>query len=438
MSGLFEPSVHVGIMSSSVVDFVLEGDYILKQNGKHYQGQLSAKIDTLKKISFDNTHFDVLEFESNASTFELKNVTIGKNFHWQQTENQRFEGNLKIIVEQDTLTAINVVNVEDYLKSVISSEMSATSSLELLKAHAVISRSWLISQIQNKQKKTESKMSYNDSNEIICWYDHDDHQNFDVCADDHCQRYQGITRETTPTVNIAINQTEGQVLCCEGKICDARFSKSCGGMTEAYEYCWDNTPHKYLVKLADRANPKLNIDLTDNQNAESWIFDKSIESFCNTTNPAILSQVLNTYDQKTKDFFRWKVVYAQEELSKIIKDKSGLDFGNIINITPIKRGVSGRIYKLKIEGEKKSVIVGKELEIRRWLSPSHLYSSAFVVNRIVDEGKISFEFNGAGWGHGVGLCQIGAAVMASKGYSYDQILSHYYPNTDLKTNYGQS
>ena len=314
--------------------------------------------------------------------------------------------------------------------------MSATASLELLKAHAVISRSWLLNKLRIENEKLKNTMPSNSAansqfsilnSQFIKWYDHEAHKNFDVCADDHCQRYQGITRASTEIVKEAIHATRGQVLTYNGQICDARFSKCCGGAFEEFQYCWEDVKHPYLVKQRDSKTTAFLPDLRMETEAEKWI-RSSPEAFCNTTENKILSQVLNNYDQETTDFYRWKVEYTQEELAKLIFQRSGIDYGQVIDLIPIERGTSARISKLKIIGTKKTLIIGKELEIRRTLSPSHLYSSAFVVDKTEVKNGIPGKFilTGAGWGHGVGLCQIGAAVMGEQGYAYDEILLHYY------------
>ena len=393
-------------------------------------------------------------------TFLLKNVRIGIGFHWDRLEDQEFEGTLEIRDNADgTQTAINRLDVEDYLSSVITSEMSATSSLELLKAHAVISRSWVLKPILHPQNAVQhcssvvqhSSTSNNSEREAlnhpeqpegllnasesehIVWYERDAHEGFDVCADDHCQRYEGITRrdehpEAATNVQKAIDATRGQVLMYDGKVCDARFYKSCGGATELFENAWANEHYPYLEAVRDEIGTPLP-DLTIEANAQEFI-RTSPSAYCNTNDARVLSQVLNNYDQETKDFYRWTVQYTQEELSEIIRERSGIDFGEILDLVPIKRGPSARLYEMQIVGSKRSMVIGKELEIRKWLSKSHLYSSAFVVDRS-EQGD--FILTGAGWGHGVGLCQIGAAVMADKGYSYEQILAHYFPGSELKT-----
>ena len=373
--------------------------------------------------------FEPMHEESDA--FELLNVTIGINFHWERKEDQRFMGALKIIVENEKLTGINVIHVEDYLTSVISSEMSATASLELLKAHAVISRSWLLAQIHKNKAITASQSLYSaftqTDQELIRWYDREDHTHFDVCADDHCQRYQGITRASTEMVRQAIAATRGQVLMWKGNICDARFSKCCGGAFEEFQYCWEGIKHPYLSKQRDSKTGSGLPDLRVESEADQWI-RTSPEAFCNTKDKKILSQVLNNYDQETTDFYRWKIEYKQDELSELILKRSGIDYGQILDLIPVERGTSGRLVKLKIRGSKRTMTIGKELEIRRTLSTSHLYSSAFVIDKadIVDDVPGRFILTGAGWGHGVGLCQIGAAVMGEQGYPYDTILLHYY------------
>jgi len=439
-----EPILEVGIVSGTEISFHFPNPYTIsgQSDDTTYSGNYTACFDT-NKIVFEGQLYSTLEFEpvtKDRIAFELFHVRIGINFHWERTEKQIFEGHLKFIVEDNQITAVNRIPLEAYLTSVISSEMSAKASAELLKAHAVISRSWLLSQIQQKGKNLLNHPNFTDNDtERIRWYDREDHTNFDVCADDHCQRYQGITRSGTPQVREAIRNTRGQILYSEKEeeVCDARFSKCCGGMLEEFQYCWEDSPKPYLLRLADQPLPPSGkiesneiLDLRVEENAKKWILT-SPTAFCNTTDKKILEQVLNNYDQETVDFYRWKVSYLKEELSQLIHERSGIDFGEIIDLIPMERGVSGRIIRLKIIGSKRNLIIGKELEIRRTLSTSHLYSSAFVVEKTVS----GFTFHGAGWGHGVGLCQIGAAMMGEKGFQYTEILSHYYPNTELKRLY---
>lgn len=444
-------------MSASNIEFILNGNFKTSE-GKHFTGKKEVTFNQ-NKLLFENETFDTLEFspENKNDSFDLIDVTIGINFHWERKENQRFKGTLKLIVENGQLTAINRIGVEDYLTSVISSEMSATASDELLKAHAVISRSWLLYPITTssqpspkerelpvtqQSKKTTTDAQFLPAGEaqqrILKWYERDAHTNFDVCADDHCQRYQGITRASTTAVELAIQATIGEVLVYNNEICDARFSKCCGGASETFENCWAPIHHPYLTKVVDNTEfpAGFESDLTIEQNAEKWIRENP-EAFCNTNNKKILGQVLNNYDQETMDFYRWKLQYTQSEISELILRRSGIDFGEIIDLIPIKRGESGRIIELKIIGTKQTLIVGKELEIRKWLSNSHLYSSAFVVDTFEITNGIpqKFTLTGAGWGHGVGLCQIGAAVMGEKGYYYKDILMHYFQNSELKKIY---
>lgn len=435
-----EPKVSVGIMFEPRIDFVLHGSFLWKKMSFNGIQNVSCEDG---KIHWNDSVYDELIFEpldDKANSFELVDVTIGINFHWERKENQRFKGALKFIVENNKLTAINVISVEDYLISVISSEMSATASAELLKAHAVISRSWLLAQIQKNKEIESSNTSYSAFSETadkcIKWYDREDHINFDVCADDHCQRYQGITRATTKNVEKAVNDTVGQVLMWDGKICDARFSKCCGGAVEEFQYCWEDVKHPYLVKLRDDSSGKKLPDLTKESESIKWIY-ASPDAFCNTTDKNILSQVLNNYDQETTNFYRWEVTYSQDELSNLILQRSGVDCGQIVDLLPIERGVSARLVKLKIVGTKLTRTIGKELEIRRTLSKSHLFSSAFVVEKsdFVDGIPQKFKLIGAGWGHGVGLCQIGAAVMGEQGFKYDQILLHYYVGAQINNLY---
>ena len=435
------PCVKVGIFNEPEVKFVLYGKY--RVGDTIAEGECLASVSG-GKVLWDGKEYDNVLFtpsDEENDCFELKDVTIGVNFHWERKENQKFRGALSLIVENDRVTAINVLSVEEYLLSVISSEMSATASLELLKAHAVISRSWLLAQIEKNKNIIKENTHYcachQDENELVKWYDREDHVNFDVCADDHCQRYQGITRASTQTVREAIKATWGQVLTYDGKLCDARFSKCCGGVYEEFENCWEPVHYPYLVARRDSEHPLDFPDLTVEENAKEWILS-SPQVFCNTTDAEILSQVLNNYDQETADFYRWKVEYSQEELSALIKNRSGIDYGEILDLVPVERGKSGRLVRMKIVGTKKQLTIGKELEIRRTLSPSHLYSSAFIVDKQdVNAAGVpqKFVLTGAGWGHGVGLCQIGAAVMGAKGYNYKEILLHYFIDANISTLY---
>ena len=436
-----EPKIKVGIMSAAEVKFILDGDFHVSDTT--VSGSQVATTDG-KSIIWNNKEYTELFFEpaNDEVSFWLEDVTIGVNFHWERKENQCFKGALKLIVENGKITPINILGVEDYLLSVISSEMSATASLELLKAHAVISRSWLLAQIDKNKRIVDAGEQYSavektSDDEMIKWYDREDHINFDVCADDHCQRYQGITRASTPEVAKAIEATRGQVLMDGENLCDARFSKCCGGVYEEFENCWEPIHYDYLAARRDGENETDFPDLTIEENAREWILTRP-EAHCNTSDAEILSQVLNNYDQETTDFYRWEVTYTQEEISKLVKERSGMDYGNIVDLEPIARGTSGRLYKLKIVGTNKTLTIGKELEIRRTLSPSHLYSSAFVVEKGENDANglpSTFTLKGAGWGHGVGLCQIGAAVMGAKGYNYKEILLHYFVDAEIKELY---
>lgn len=433
-------------MHQSEIIFRLNEKYLLAPNGTPYEAIQKVSYKEGKIWLNDELVDDeILFFEPvryHEASFELNDVTIGIQFHWERKEDQTFKGSLEIRIEDEKLVAINVLPLEDYLVSVISSEMSATSNVELLKAHAIISRSWLLAQTEKSKSISQSGKQYESisetDGEYIRWYDREDHLNFDVCADDHCQRYQGITRQSTSLVEEAIDETRGILLMDDGKICDARFSKSCGGISETFENVWEPEIHPYLQSIVD--NPTLadgfDADLTSEEAADKWIRN-SPEAFCNTHDKEVLSQVLNDYDQETADFYRWKLVYQQDDLAELISRKSGRDFGQIIDLIPFERGRSGRLKKLKIVGTKLSLTIGKELEIRKTLSESHLYSSAFVVDKLNVENGIPAQFalTGAGWGHGVGLCQIGAAMMGAKGYKYDEILLHYFRGAYLSKEY---
>lgn len=429
-----EPTIRVGIMSAERITAMLHGGYVIDGSDDRINGDVSAQYAD-GGILFNGVRYSVLRLTPVSESecfFTLCDVTIGVEFHWQRKEAQSFRGGIEFYAADGAVTVINNINAEEYLKSVISSEMNAHASLELLKAHAVISRSWLIAQISKKgtDAKNGGKGTRADGNEIVKWYDRDDHDLFDVCADDHCQRYQGITKAYIPTVKRAVEETRGEVLVSDGEICDARFSKCCGGATEEFGYCWEDKDVEYLKGVRDSADEAPLPDLTTECEAEKWIAAEP-EAFCNTSDGEILRQILNDFDMETNDFYRWQVRYSQQELSDIVRERSGIDFGTIESLTPLERGVSGRISRLRIDGSKRSMIIGKELEIRKTLSQSHLYSSAFTVKR--ENGD--FVIYGAGWGHGVGLCQIGAAVMGSKGYGYREILAHYYKGARVEAAY---
>ena len=437
-----QPDVTVGIVSAQKIHFSLNKPYLAK--GEKVLGEQVVEFSE-GGVLWNGNQYSQLTFhpQSADASFSLSDVTIGVNFHWERKETQTFLGTLRFVVESDKIVAINELPVEKYLESVISSEMSATSSLELLKAHAVISRSWLLAQMKKRREVAESGNNFfsftKKEDTLIRWYDREDHTLFDVCADDHCQRYQGITKETSPHVAEAIRQTKGQILMDGEEICDARFSKCCGGITEEFQYCWEDTPKTYLTAVRDIA---LGVEhtlpnLTNEEEAEKWIrFNRP--AFCNTQDKKILSEVLNDYDQETVNFYRWKETLSQEKLQQLIADKLKMDPGAILDMKAVERGKSGRISKLQLIGTEKTFTIGKELEIRRTLSDSHLLSSAFVVDKYdKDEQGVPqrFELIGAGWGHGVGLCQIGAAVMGEQGYHYDAILLHYYQGAEIKKLY---
>ena len=444
-----QPNVNVGIVSGQKIHFSLNKPYLAK--GEMVTGEQEVAFSE-GGILWNGNQYSSLTFhpQSADASFSLSDVTIGVNFHWERKETQTFLGTLHFVVESDKICAINELPVERYLESVISSEMSATSSLELLKAHAVISRSWLLAQMKKRREVAESGNNFfsfvKKDDRLIRWYDREDHTIFDVCADDHCQRYQGITKETSPHVAEAIRQTKGQILMDGDDICDARFSKCCGGVTEEFQYCWEDTPKNYLssvrdiiqgVKSVGSAAPAPLPSLQDEAAADAWIRSNP-PAFRNTTDKKILSQVLHDYDQETADFYRWKVTLTQEKLKQLLDEKLKMNFGDILDLQAEERGKSGRISKLRIVGTEKTFVIGKELEIRRALSDTHLYSSAFVVDRCdIDEKGVPqrFDIIGAGWGHGVGLCQIGAAVMGEEGFDYDAILLHYYQGAEIKKVY---
>lgn len=434
-----EPEISVGIVNAQEIHFTLNARFLAK--GETVSGNQQVSFEE-GGILWNGNVYRELTFTplDEDSSFSLYDVTIGINFHWERQETQSFIGTLKLVVYEGKITAINILPAEDYLTSVISSEMNATSSLEFLKAHAVVSRSWLLAQIEKRKAMSKKQGDFfsfvKTDTEYIRWYDREDHTIFDVCADDHCQRYQGITKATNQSVAEAVKATRGQVMMYKNSICDARFSKCCGGITEEFDTCWENKKYPYLTAVRDDKNDTAMPDLTIEEEADKWI-RSTPDSFCNTHDKHILSQILNNYDQETTNFYRWKVRYTQEEIAELIRTNTKCDYGQIIDLIPVERGKSGRISKLKIVGTLKTLIIGKELEIRRTLSDTHLFSSAFVVDKGPQQDDVPtwFELTGAGWGHGVGLCQIGAAVMGEKGYNYNDILLHYYKDADIRKLY---
>jgi len=437
------PTIEVGVMTAKTIEFQLNGFFRLMTGEKteNVKGLATISGDSAFVLNLGNKQYSSDDFlliepvnDNDDSCFELYHVVIGVQFHWEREETQRFKGKLKIFVENGMLTAVNILSLEDYLLSVISSEMSATSSIELLKAHAVISRSWLLAQIEKgKQLKDANyKTLIHTEDGYIRWYDREDHSRFDVCADDHCQRYQGITKVSAQQVYQAMNDTFGEFLTYNNAVCDARYHKCCGGIVEKFENVWEPIAHPYLTKVIDNDALPADYELEpmNEENARKWIVGNP-PSFCNTRDKQVLKQVLNDYDQETHDFYRWQVTISHEEVKNLLFSKIGVNVGDVLDLIPVERGVSGRIIRLKIIGTQKTIVIGKELEIRKALSKSHLYSSAFVVEKTDD----NFVLKGAGWGHGVGLCQIGAAIMSAKGYPYQAILAHYFPHSELKKLY---
>jgi stage II sporulation protein D len=432
-----EPKITVGIMDRQTeVSGRLDGDFRGDGFGP-LSGGFSAKVDTGMIVLFDAAHREITRSPSirlrglKDSCITLLNVTIGSRFHWERTEHQTFQGDLALLPRNDkTIAVINEIPLEDYLKSVISSEMSGAAPMEFLKAHAILSRSWLLAALDRKKKTKETSRSSEKitDEEVIRWYDREEHDLFDVCADDHCQRYQGITKIVSRQAEEAVRKTHGMVITYQDNICDARYSKACGGLTENFDTAWDDKQVPYLGSISDASVPHRPIKTEEE--ASAWILSAP-DAYCNTKEEGFLAKILPDFDRETKTFFRWRVEYFPSELEEILREKSGLDFGTLKEIVPIARGPSGRISRLKIVGSKKSIAVGKELEIRGWLSRTHLYSSAFVVT--MEGGR--FTFHGAGWGHGVGLCQIGAAVMATKGFSTEEILRHYFQGVKIQKVY---
>jgi stage II sporulation protein D len=446
-----EPKITVGIIDRQTeVTGHLGGNFHGDGFGP-VSGQFSGKVEAGMIVLFDEAHREIcrsplirltaqkdstlrlrqMPKASSGQAFTLFNVTIGNRFHWERMEDQTFQGDLILRPRKDgTIVAINEIPLENYLRSVISSEMSAEAPIEFLKAHAILSRSWLLAGLSRKEKTKETSIPAEKitEGEVIRWYDREDHDLFDVCSDDHCQRYQGITKIVSKQAEEAVRETRGMVITFQGEICDARYSKACGGITEEFDTAWDDKQVSYLTSISDA--PVSHQPVRTEEEGSVWILSEP-EAYCNTKDESLLNKILPNFDRETKSFFRWRVEYSRKELEEILREKSGFDFGTLQEIVTLSRGPSGRVSRLKIVGSKKSMVVGKELEIRRWLSPSHLYSSAFIV--AVEDDR--FIFHGAGWGHGVGLCQIGAAVMATKGFSAEEILRHYFRDVIIKKFY---
>jgi len=442
-----QPNINIGLVTGGELKFSLLGNYYQLGTQNLFSGNFSAVIQNGKiLLKGENGEFlfsSGITFKPenfNVELFKVFGVKIGIDFHWESAKDLIYAGSLKLIIEDNQLTAVNIAPLENYLEGVISSEMNPKSHLEFLKAHAVISRSWLLSQMENRKKQKKEKGAENtgDENEIIKWYDRGDHKNYDVCADDHCQRYQGLGKNVSEIVREAISETRGVALIQNDKIFDARYSKCCGGKTELFENVWSDAEKSQMPSIFDYKFPPDNFaeELESEQNAVEWI-NGLPEAFCNITDQEILEEILVEFDQKTKDFFRWEVEISQEKISNLLKEKLNIDFGDVLDLIPVERGASGRLIKLKIIGTKAEKTVGKELEIRRILSEKHLFSSAFVIEKLENKNGVpaGFVLRGAGWGHGVGLCQIGAAVMARQKYRFDEILAHYYPNIQIKRVY---
>jgi stage II sporulation protein D len=399
-------------------------------------GQLRGVEESGQELCFRQ---QILAQPEGDATFSISDVTIGVNFHWERRRQETFRGDLRALALSDnTLTAINEIGLEEYLVSVIASEMSAAAPLEFLKAHAVISRSWLAAMLGQKDKKAPARQlevsAGPPEGEIVRWYGREEHDNFDVCADDHCQRYQGLPESQAERAAEAVSATRGLFLIHGDEICDARYHKACGGLTEDFATAWEDAKVPYLTSVSDSVSDYPPVRTDDE--AEVWLHS-SPDAYCNTSDRAVLRQILPAFDQETPDFFRWQIAYSRPELEELIAVKTGRDVGTLLDLIPLARGPSGRIFRLQIRGRKASFIVGKELEIRRALSKSHLLSSAFTVSveRDTDGIPQRFTLQGAGWGHGVGLCQIGAAVMATRGFAAPEILRHYFRGAALQKLY---
>jgi len=440
-----EPVIRVGLLTAvPTVHISLSGSFVTSTGvpvteGAYTATQEDGAIILRGAVDFRGDRLLLSPVDPARGRFTVHGITIGIQFHWERQESQAFQGALSLTPSGDGITLVNEVQLETYLMSVISSEMSASSPAALLRAHAIVSRSWLLFQLCAPALSKPDSDARLEPDEIIRWYDRESHFEFDVCADDHCQRYQGITKAHSPAAFQAIQDTRGQALVFGGKVCDARYSKSCGGMTESYNAAWQDLSVPYLEPVYDGpGGPEgFSLPLTAEANANRWI-TSSPPAFCNVHSADLLARVLPGFDQETRDFYRWQVEYSQDEVSALLRSRIGIDFGVIVELKAVRRGDSGRIVVLRITGSKRSMTIGKELEIRRALSRSHLYSSAFVVETQRDPSiniPVKFKLKGGGWGHGVGLCQIGAAAMAEAGYHHNQILIHYFKGATIETLY---
>ena len=436
----YEPEIKVALLQNyKEARLNLKGSFILSGE-QTISGDIIVIVRQRGLVLCDPAGLEIVSGKAirlsaqNKAIFTVSDVKIGIDFHWQRSQEQSFNGNIFLAVASDSsFNLISEIKLEDYLESVISSEMSAEAPFEFLKAQAVVARSWLVAMLE-KKKTARSNTSSKTENEIIVWQDVNDHAGFDVCADDHCQRYQGVTRIISDNVREAIAATRGMFLVSGQEICDARYYKACGGQTDIFPTAWEDKSPDYLKSITDSMQQHPPIE--SEAEAEDWLSGRP-QAYCDTTDKDLLGKILPAFDQETLAFYRWKIIYSRQELEEIIRKKSGIDFGTLQNLIPLERGPSGRIFKLRIEGSNRTVVVGKELEIRRWLSQSHLLSSAFIVlkTKEVDGSVKSFTFTGGGWGHGVGMCQIGAAVMAAKGFKAEQILAHYFQGANLKKLY---
>lgn len=356
----------------------------------------------------------VLDTNNTSSHITVSNIMIGIQFHWQKHEDLDYRGIIEVgFNNQGKLVVINEIDLENYLVSVNSSEMTSDCPIGLLESQTVVARNTVLA--------TMGKHHYN--------------TNFHLCSDDHCQCYHGKKREQQVSRQ-AVENTWGRILLHGDEICDARYSKICGGIMEDYRYVWENRDIPYMVSGID-SDEEINYPANTEETAKELI-DTSLPAYCNTDLHKLPENLANLYS--TQNLFRWEVTYPREELESLISEKTGKDIGELQDIIPLERGDSGRLIYINLVGSDKTLKIGKELEIRRVLSKSHLYSSCFYVRKEMGtDGKVSrFILKGAGWGHGVGLCQVGATVMASKKIPYQKILEHYYKNTNLVSLYSRN
>lgn len=386
--------INVGILTTGAPVLRPVGDYDIRR--------LSDNQSEKDAVVYTPLHED--------SRLSLLNLKIGKEFHWQQTVEALLPGTVKVrLSPAGEWQTINSLPLEKYLQCVIGSEMNPAAPEEFLKAHCIISRSWALGKIRRTHKAGGNDAMFSD-NCISAWEDTADHSGFDVCSDDHCQRYQGLS-DMPSKIKKIVKDTEGMVLTdAEGNLADTRYSKCCGGKTELFSTCWQETDYPYLISQID---PYCDLSSLSAQKREK-----------------LLRDCFRRYDTSATISNEWELTVSRDEIRNRLSNLFGKETGDVIDMKVETRGLSGRAKGLLIKCESGDYHIGKELTIRRLLSKDCLRSSLFDITLLSDD---NFRIKGKGWGHGVGLCQTGAARMALEGASFHEILSFYYPGTKITT-----